>query len=95
MVDRIQTTIDKLFKPSNVTFFLLIFNILYFAYLLLIQNNDIKNLVKIHEEKINKIELQMDKKVDKETFQQLYLQGTETRLDIKDLRLMLMEHINK
>ena len=76
-------------------FFLLIFNILYFAYLLLIQNNDIKNLVKIHEEKINKIELQMDKKVDKETFQQLYLQGTETRLDIKDLRLMLMEHINK
>ena len=95
MVDRIQTTIDKLFKPSNTTFFILIINILYIAYSLLIQNNDIKNLVKIHEEKINKIELQMDKKVDKETFQQLYLQGTETRLDIKDLRIMLMEHINK
>jgi len=95
MVDRIQTTIDKLFKPSNTTFFILIINILYIAYSLLIQNNDLKNLVKIHEEKINKIEQQMDKKVDKEAYNQLYQQGTETRLDIKDLRIMLMEHINK
>ena len=87
------------FTSTKISLITLVLNILCIVYLTIIKDNTTYNKVQQHDKEINDIrELvkQMDeKKVDKETYQLILIQGTETRLDIKDLRLIMLQHINK
>lgn len=77
----------------------LILNILAIVYMGVIQNQQMKSTIITHTEQFVKVDSELkrleDVKINRDLFNQLYLQGTETRLDIKDLRIMLIQHINK
>jgi len=79
------------FTSGRVALIALVLNILIVVYSGLISNNDIKNLVKQHEirlEKVDKkLEVLQNDKLDKQTFQMMYLDLKQDLSDIKaDLR---------
>lgn len=78
------------FGATKIAIAGLTMNMLFVIYMGLIQNNDLKNLVKSHDEKINKIELSVsridDKKVDKETFQLILTTLVDLKTDVRDIK---------
>ena len=91
--------IEKYFTNTRIALIALVLNILFVIYAALIQNNDLKNLVKQHDEAIKKIDLQVQnldiKKVDKETFQLMLSTLVDLKNDIRDMKTDLREHMNK
>ena len=87
------------FTSQRLGVIALILNVLCIIYLTVIKDNTTYNQVQQHDKEINDIKesvKQLDeKKIDKETYQLILIQGTETRLDIKDLRIIMLQHINK
>lgn len=87
------------FNNAKLGAITLLLNILCIAYIGVIQSNDLKNQVKAHEATLAKIDTQIaslqDKKVDKETLQMILTSLAELRVDIRDIKLNVMERINK
>ena len=94
-----QTQAVNWFTSSRLSFITLVLNILCIVYIAVIKDNTTANKVQEHSAMLIDIKSSIkdlnDRKADKEMIDRLYLQGAETRLDIKDLRLLLMQHINK
>lgn len=82
--------IEGWFTSARIAIIGLILNVLFVFYMGVIQNNDLKNLVKSHSEQINKIELSIsrldDKKVDKETFQLILTTLQDLKIDVRDIK---------
>ena len=82
--------IEGWFTSARIAIIGLILNVLFVFYMGVIQNNDLKNLVKSHSEQINKIELSIsrldDKKVDKETFQLMLTTLVDLKTYFRDIK---------
>ena len=91
--------VEQWFTATRVAAIGLILNIVFVIYMGLIQNNDLKNLVKVHDEKIDKIEISItkleEKKLDKETFSLILTTLVDLKTDIRDIKTDLNTHINK
>jgi hypothetical protein len=74
-------------------------NILFVIYIGIISQNDLKNLVLKHDEKIGKIEQEIgklqDRKVDKETLQLILDNLHDMKSDISEMKRSLDSHVNK
>lgn len=93
MVERI----NDYFSAKRIALYALIINVLFVFYAGLIQNNDLKNLVKEHEKKFQLIDIQIqkldDKKVDKTLMDNLIQNQIEIKQSLNLMNSLLIKHI--
>ena len=97
MVDKLKD-FTRWFIPARLGIITIGINILFIIYLGVSRMNTVANTVQIHSTQINKLEVQMEeldrKKLDKETFYLINTTLTDMKVDIRDMKGQLMEHMN-
>lgn len=87
------------FTSTRLGVITLILNIICIVYLTIIKDNTTYNKVQQHDKELIEVRTTLkflqDNKVDKETIQLFYNQNSEIRSDIKEVRNLLIQHINK